>query len=220
MSRRPLLLLLALLGLAFVLMAADCSEEPEEGANPADCSDGADNDGDGDFDCNDSGCAGSDACTGTDDDDVVVDDDDVVVNDDDATNDDDSADDDDDSGGPALSVTVTEAAGLPVPTADGWTVIVGFWTEANWNDETGCPAGEAAGDFDQGVWDGGYEASLEVPPGNYILMAVTHDPAEKLFEPNATNQGFAQRAVVTPEDEFSIELTRTLGDECQRGGER
>jgi hypothetical protein len=33
-----------------------------EGANPGECSDGADNDGDGAFDCNDSDCAGAPVC--------------------------------------------------------------------------------------------------------------------------------------------------------------
>jgi hypothetical protein len=39
---------------------ADDDEEEErlEGSEPGDCTDGADNDMDGDFDCDDSGCAG------------------------------------------------------------------------------------------------------------------------------------------------------------------
>lgn len=36
---------------------------PSEGLNPGECTDGADNDGDGDFDCNDSDCAGSPDCS-------------------------------------------------------------------------------------------------------------------------------------------------------------
>ena len=35
---------------------------PTEGMNPGECSDGADNDGDGDFDCDDSDCAGAPDC--------------------------------------------------------------------------------------------------------------------------------------------------------------
>jgi len=37
-------------------------EEKTEGMTAGDCTDGADNDGDGDFDCNDDGCAGSPDC--------------------------------------------------------------------------------------------------------------------------------------------------------------
>lgn len=42
-------------------------EEATEGQNPGECSDGADNDGDGDFDCDDADCAGSPDCDGDDD---------------------------------------------------------------------------------------------------------------------------------------------------------
>ena len=34
-----------------------------EGMNPGECDDGADNDGDGDFDCQDSDCAGAPVCS-------------------------------------------------------------------------------------------------------------------------------------------------------------
>ena len=37
---------------------------PAEGTRPGDCTDDADNDGDGLFDCNDEGCAGAAACAG------------------------------------------------------------------------------------------------------------------------------------------------------------
>ena len=43
------------------------AEERQEGTEPGDCSDDADNDGDGLFDCDDDGCAGSDACSESDD---------------------------------------------------------------------------------------------------------------------------------------------------------
>jgi hypothetical protein len=39
-----------------------CGEEAVEGQNAGECSDGADNDGDGDFDCDDADCAGSPDC--------------------------------------------------------------------------------------------------------------------------------------------------------------
>ena len=54
-----------------------------EGENPGDCTDDADNDADGFFDCDDPGCANSQACSSSDDDD--------------STDDDDSATDDDDT---------------------------------------------------------------------------------------------------------------------------
>ena len=75
-SMRRLLLLLTVLlaGCAF------------EGDDPGDCTDRADNDRDGLFDCEDDGCAGSPDCAGDDDD---------ATDDDDSVDDDDAADDDD-----------------------------------------------------------------------------------------------------------------------------
>ncbi len=71
-----------------------------EGNEPGECSDGADNDSDGLYDCNDPDCAGAPDCEG-DDDDATGDDDDST-GDDDATGDDDDAtgDDDDSTPGP------------------------------------------------------------------------------------------------------------------------
>jgi hypothetical protein len=97
--RAGLLGLLALL----VALAAACSDvsisqRPEaEGDEPGECSDDADNDADGLFDCDDPDCAGAAACA-PDDDDTAPDDDDSAVDDDDtAPDDDDTAPDDDDS---------------------------------------------------------------------------------------------------------------------------
>ena len=39
-----------------------CEDKAEEGTQAGDCTDGADNDGDGDFDCNDAGCEGAPDC--------------------------------------------------------------------------------------------------------------------------------------------------------------
>ena len=65
-----------------------------EGDQPGECSDGADNDQDGFFDCNDPDCIGSPECSpGDDDDSTVSDDDDSATGDDD---DDSKASDDDD----------------------------------------------------------------------------------------------------------------------------
>ena len=51
------------LSVLLLCMSPGC-KDPLEGENPGDCSDVADNDLDGDFDCNDSGCAGAPDCQG------------------------------------------------------------------------------------------------------------------------------------------------------------
>jgi len=88
----PLTLLAALLAIA---LAPRCTEDIE-GNEPNECSDGADNDSDGYFDCEDRDCWGAPACDENGDDDDNSDDDDAA-DDDDASDDDDSADDDDDA---------------------------------------------------------------------------------------------------------------------------
>ena len=45
-----------------LLFALACSPQRYEGQEPGDCSDDADNDADGDFDCADEGCAGAKVC--------------------------------------------------------------------------------------------------------------------------------------------------------------
>ena len=90
-------LLLALLATC-LLACGDVTVLPGEeieGDEPGECTDRADNDADGDFDCDDDGCAGSPDCAG-DDDDATADDDDATADDDDATEDDDDATADDD----------------------------------------------------------------------------------------------------------------------------
>ncbi len=67
-----------------------------EGDDAGECSDGNDNDEDGQVDCDDPGCVLSDECS-TDDDDATGDDDDATGDDDDATGDDDDTVDDDDT---------------------------------------------------------------------------------------------------------------------------
>ena len=77
--------------------------EEYEGNEPGECSDGADNDSDGLFDCDDPGCEGSADCPGDDDDDdddSADDDDDDTDDDDDDDDDNDTDDDDDDDTGP------------------------------------------------------------------------------------------------------------------------
>ena len=91
---RPRFTLMLTLFAAMTLGA--CSEV--EGDDPGECSDDADNDRDGLFDCDDPDCAGADACDGDDDtgDDDVTGDDDTGDDDtgDDDTGDDDTGDDD------------------------------------------------------------------------------------------------------------------------------
>jgi hypothetical protein len=50
------------LGLGFSLACAAAPKDGAEGTTAGDCSDEADNDGNGDFDCDDAGCAASPAC--------------------------------------------------------------------------------------------------------------------------------------------------------------
>ncbi len=91
---RPLLLLLPLL-------LTGCPTDIE-GNSPGECDDGADNDEDGYFDCNDSDCYGAPVCNDEgDDDDAAGDDDDAAGDDDDSTSgdDDDATADDDDATG-------------------------------------------------------------------------------------------------------------------------
>jgi hypothetical protein len=66
-----------------------------EGDDSGECSNDADDDGDGLFDCADPDCAGAAVCAGDDDDSSLSDDDDAGPDDDDS-----AADDDDDSGAP------------------------------------------------------------------------------------------------------------------------
>ena len=92
-------ILVGVLVVALPLALCACDNEEEvEGDEPGECSDGADNDQNGMFDCIDQGCFGSPDCTG-DDDDAQGDDDDVQTDDDDVQTDDDDdvqTDDDDD----------------------------------------------------------------------------------------------------------------------------
>ena len=72
--------------LVLLLLLSGCSTQKSiEGATPGQCSDGADNDGDGLYDCNDPNCAGAPDCLGDDDDSSLADDDDNSSDDDDST---------------------------------------------------------------------------------------------------------------------------------------
>ena len=85
-------------GLALALVQLCACPADVEGDDPGECSDGADNDRDLMFDCDDPDCAASPACDGVvDDDDDNLDDDDSGPPDDDDAGDDDSGGDDDDA---------------------------------------------------------------------------------------------------------------------------
>ena len=106
-----------LLAPACALLAGDDDDDFApvlyEGDEPGECTDGADNDQDGLFDCNDPGCEGSPDCAGDDDDDdtTAPDDDDTTAPDDDDT----TVLDDDDS-------TVLDDDDTTVPDDDDSTV--------------------------------------------------------------------------------------------------
>ena len=93
--------LITLITLALLLVGCpvrrDDDDEEYEGDDAGECSDGADNDRDGLYDCEDDDCAGAPDCAGGDDDDATGDDDDATGDDDDSTagDDDDTGDDDD-----------------------------------------------------------------------------------------------------------------------------
>ncbi len=76
-----------LLGVGLLLSGVGCPVEEVEGDEAEECRDGADNDLDGYFDCQDNGCWNSPDCAGDDDD--TGDDDDATGDDDDDTGDDD-----------------------------------------------------------------------------------------------------------------------------------
>ncbi len=102
MRRFALLAVLAILpsllvGCPMQRVPSDNDDAEFEGDDPGECSDGADNDRDGFYDCDDPDCLGSPECGG-DDDDATADDDDATADDDDATvDDDDTGPDDDDT---------------------------------------------------------------------------------------------------------------------------
>ena len=129
-----------LVPVAALLLSAGCEEKLDdyEGDDPAECTDGADNDRDGMFDCDDPGCQGSPLCDGDDDDDDTVPDDDDSDDDDD----DDSADDDDDDDSSDDDDDTTEADA----DGDGYTPADGDCDDGNASINPG--ADEACDDVD------------------------------------------------------------------------
>ncbi|MBJ96191.1 MAG: hypothetical protein CMP23_17145, partial [Rickettsiales bacterium] len=87
-----MILVRAGLVLLLAVLAESCAVLPAEGTRPGDCSDGADNDADGAYDCSDAGCSAAPICQQDDDDSSLADDDDSSPADDDDSS---LADDDD-----------------------------------------------------------------------------------------------------------------------------
>jgi len=83
-----------------LLLLGSCGTSHVEGYAPGECSDRADNDGNGLYDCDDPSCTGAPDCLG-DDDDSSGDDDDAAGDDDGSGDDDTATGDDDDDTGPA-----------------------------------------------------------------------------------------------------------------------
>ena len=76
---QQLLLMIALFG----FIGCDSGEQAVEGDDAGECSDGLDNDQNGDVDCADAGCLNATACSGDDDDSALGNDDDSALGDDD-----------------------------------------------------------------------------------------------------------------------------------------
>ena len=77
----------------FLFYFISCAKGPIEGSMPGDCTDGADNDQDGLFDCDDDSCSGSSDCDVTD---TTEEEDDEDDEDDEDEDDEDDQDDEDD----------------------------------------------------------------------------------------------------------------------------
>ena len=153
MTLRALLLPALLLLLAGCPSTADDDDTVNadiEGDEPGECSDGADNDADGDYDCNDSDCAGAPACQG---------------------DDDDSAPDDDDSAGPVIVLWINEVAA-----DNGGAVLDDLGNASDWFEihNPGPSPLHLAGYTVTDAWtDPGQHslpAGLVVPAGGFLLL--------------------------------------------------
>ena len=144
-ARSPLLLAVCAVLSA---LGPGCSEDVE-GDVPGECSDGADNDSDGYFDCLDHDCSGAPACANQDDDD-----------DDDIADDDDSDDDDDSAEEAGVDVTgrVADSEDLP---SGGVGVIL-------------CVGGDCRNATANSA--GGF-LFPDVPPATWVVQNITYPPA-------------------------------------------
>ncbi|MCP4872007.1 MAG: hypothetical protein GY898_25160 [Proteobacteria bacterium] len=119
-----------------------------EGDEPGECTDGADNDLDGWFDCEDVGCFGSPDCEGE-----------AGGDDDDATDDDDDATDDDTTPPPGDDDDDTPAPGAPAITS----------VTSNWNGSTG--------EFEFTIYMSDGDCDLGLPTIYWSVDGVEQSPA-------------------------------------------
>ena len=111
----------------FVALTAGCPPVDIEGNEPGECADGADNDSDGLYDCNDPDCAGAPDCaTGDDDDDAT-------------------GDDDDDTAGEPFTVTATTSGGGGISPAGATSVTSGAPLRLTLSPEAGMEASGVEG---------------------------------------------------------------------------
>ena len=201
MSLRSLLILVP----TALLFAFACTPELDEGRNEGDCIDGADNDGDGYFDCNDPGCSGAPACEeGVDDDDAVFDDDD-------------GAPDDDDDVGFNVLLELADDPGLGATTPNGTALFVFVMDPAETND--GFPFGEP-GDRVDGVWADGFSGGVSIPFGaTVVLVALIDVDGDEEICTAGDHHGYAEVTATEEVQTVSIPIVNVLeGTECERDG--
>ena len=144
----------------------DDAADSYEGDEAGECSDGADNDQDGLFDCDDEGCAGSPDCAGDDDDDDDDSSDDDTGDDD--TGDDDTGDDDtgdDDTGDDDTGDDDTGDDDTAPVDADG----------DGWDESVDCDDNDAALNLDDADGDGFSTCDGDCNDGNGAINPLATD---------------------------------------------
>jgi hypothetical protein len=196
-----------LMSLPFFLFLG-CPAELDEGREGGDCADGADNDADGYYDCNDPGCSGAPDCEPGGDDDDATDDDDGV-DDDDATDDDDGAND------PTITITLHDDPSLGATTSDGTGVFVYVMSPGETNE--GFPTGKPDERLD-GAWANGFEDTISLPAGSDVVFIAFLDVDGDTEVCTAGDyHGFAALTVSEESQTVSIAIVNVLdGTECER----
>ncbi len=155
------------LGVSLLLAACPTPRDDDdaaeyEGDDAGECADGADNDRDGFFDCDDQDCLGAPDCGGDDDDDTADDDD----TGDDDTGDDDTGDDDDSTAGPTAFMyahTSTQLFGVD-PTTYALTSVGTF------NGQTPLfGVTDLAIDLQGNMWAISFEGTYQVDPATATM---------------------------------------------------
>jgi len=199
----PLQAASCLLALCTTLALGGCTQAQREGTDPAECSDGLDNDIDGFIDCADQDCLSSTVCLG-DDDDSVGDDDDSTSDDDDTTA------DDDDSAGPttpacepalALESASTFPLGLVVLTATGGTGEYSFSLVEN---NSGALVNALSGSYIAGITDSVIDTVEVVDAG-------CEGSAQGQIEVNPILQVLPQNIEVLPAQAFTFQVVGGSG---------